>query len=148
MNNTTTTAAPAVNPNTGGKTKKAPWWPLLTILLLALSVMLLFQIKSCSEKKDEQTKRETLVLMHTCQTPCSFKLGAYPTKIRTDGDPLWIQFKGVKEWFPHPGKGAIGGPPRVEVGTATFVSRDPSDPTEGKEDSKNPHVQVWIYRVY
>lgn len=90
----------------------------------------------------------TLVLESTCWTPCSANLQPHPTKIRTDGDPLWIKYQGVQHWSPHPGKGAVEFPPGVEVGETKFVSRDSSDTIEGKEDSKNPHVQVWVYRIY
>ena len=90
---------------------------------------------------------EALVLQDECYTRCTVKLHAYKTKIRTDGDPLWIKFQGVEHWFPHPGKGEVDLPSGVQEGDAEFVSRDPSDPTEGKEDSKNPKVRVWIYRV-
>jgi len=105
-----------------------------------------YSIKHTNDTK-QGANEQKLVLEGTCWTPCSLRLQSHPTAIRTDGDPLWIKFNGKPNWFPSPGKGDYHLPEGVKAGETQFVSRDPDDPTEGKENSKNPRVQVWVYGI-
>ena len=135
------------------------WKVIGTLIALGVLALLCLGLRGCyrwinplpstTERVQQNAMGEGLILEGTCITPCTFNLKPYPMKIRTNGDDLWIKFTGVEHWFAHPGKEVeyVPWPPGVREGETKIISRNPSDNTEGKEDSKNPHVKVWIYRV-
>ncbi|MDD5721477.1 MAG: hypothetical protein PHT16_03485 [Candidatus Pacebacteria bacterium] len=136
-----------------------------TIFLIALATAIIFAVvwgsnwiatkwskkeakKAAEEKAKEiaktqpptqtasRQKVEALVLDNECLTPCSGNIPAGRFKIRTDGHPLRIKFKGVHDWVEHPAEGEAKSPSGVEPGEAQFVS----------SDKENPHVKVWVYK--
>lgn len=75
---------------------------------------------------------EALVLESECYTPCSGNIPAGRFKIRTDGHPLRVKFKGLG-WFALPAEGDVLFPDGIEDGNAEFFSSD-------------SHVRVQVYK--
>ena len=79
---------------------------------------------------------DALVLEHECVTPCSANI-AWRFKIRTEGHPLQIQFKGVVNPVTFPGEGDFQAPEKMQSGETFFVS----------SEKEHPNVRVQVYRV-
>lgn len=79
---------------------------------------------------------EALVLENECITPCSGNIPVGKFKVRTDGHPIRIKYKGVDNWFVEPPGEDSSAPKGVEAGEAQFVS----------SDKNNLHIKVQVYK--
>lgn len=78
----------------------------------------------------------SLLPMYSGYTPCDVFIG-WKFKIKTDGSPITVKFKGVANKIAYPGTGRFDAPSNFQSGFQHIESGDPA----------NPVVYVEVYQV-